>query len=90
MQSHIRLSPEDKLDLLRRLDPFRRWDSLDDQRRCLKCGKVITGRQIEALGGARNLGPLRLHCPTEDCSSVPMDWVLPDVASAGLFPAAAA
>jgi hypothetical protein len=73
----ITLSEVDKLDVLRRLDQFRQWRSLDEKRFCLVCGKIITGRQIQVVGGTRGNGPLRLSCPTERCNSIPMDWVLP-------------
>ena len=63
--------------MLRRLDQFRRWHSLDEKRYCLVCGNLITGRQIQVAGGTRGNGPLRLSCPTELCNSIPMDWVLP-------------
>jgi hypothetical protein len=71
------LSDADKLDVLRRLDQFREWHSLDDKRFCLVCGKIINGWQIQIAGGTRGNGPLRLSCPTERCNSIPMDWVLP-------------
>jgi hypothetical protein len=71
------LSDADKLDVLRRLDQFRQWRSLDEKRFCLVCGKIITGRQIQVAGGTRGNGPLRVSCPTERCNSIPMDWVLP-------------
>ena len=73
----VTLSDADQLDALRRLDQFRQWPSLDEERYCLVCGKIITGRQIEVAGGTRGNGPLRLNCPTERCNSIPMDWVLP-------------
>jgi len=73
----LALSDADKLDALRRLDQFREWRSLDDQRFCLVCGKIITGRKIQVAGGTRGDGPQRLSCPTERCNSIPMDWVLP-------------
>jgi hypothetical protein len=73
----ITLSNVDKLDVLRRLDQFRQWRSLDEKRFCLVCGKIITGHQINVAGGTRGNGPLRLSCPTERCNSIPMDWVLP-------------
>ncbi len=73
----VTLFDADKLDALRRLDQFRQWPSLDEERYCLVCGKIITGRQIEVAGGTRGNGPLRLNCPTERCNSIPMDWVLP-------------
>src|SRR5438093_4754124 len=73
----VTLSDADKLDALRRLDQFRQWPSLDEERYCLVCGKIITGRQIEVAGGTRGNGPLQLNCPTERCNSIPMDWVLP-------------
>ena len=70
------LSDDEKLEVLRRLDQFRQWNSLDEERYCLVCGKLITGRQIEVAGGTRGNGPPRLSCPTEACNSIPMDWVL--------------
>jgi hypothetical protein len=66
-----------KLEILRRLDQFRHWHSLDEKRYCLVCGQLILGRQIQIDGGTRGNGPLRLGCPTEKCNSIPMDWVLP-------------
>src|SRR2546429_9884337 len=72
-----RLPDPDKLDMLRRLDQFREWHSLDDKRFCLVCGKIIIGGQIQINGGTRGIRPLRLSCPTERCNSIPMDWVLP-------------
>jgi hypothetical protein len=72
-----KLSDEEKLEALRRLDQFRPWHSLDEKRYCLVCGNLIAGRQIQVAGGTRGNGPLRLSCPTEKCNSIPMDWVLP-------------
>jgi hypothetical protein len=77
LSPQIALSDSDKLDALRRLDQFRQWHSLDDKRFCLVCGKIITGRQIQITGDIRGDGSLRLSCPTEQCNSIPMDWVLP-------------
>src|ERR1700752_4189455 len=77
LSSPVNLSDSDKLDVLRRLDQFRQWRSLDEKRFCLVCGKIITGRQIQVAGGTRGNGPLRVSCPTERCNSIPMDWVLP-------------
>lgn len=73
----IELLDPDKLHILRRLDQFRAWQSLDDKRYCLSCGKLITGREILVVGGTRGSGPLRVICPTRGCHSIPMDWVLP-------------
>jgi len=75
--SPVNLSDVDKLEALRRLDQFRPWRSLDEKRYCLICGKLITGEQIQVMGGTRGNGPLRLSCPTPRCHSIPMDWVLP-------------
>ena len=63
--------------MLRRLDQFRQWHSLEEKRYCLVCGTLISGRRIQVGGGTRGNGPLRLSCPTEQCNSIPMDWVLP-------------
>ena len=74
-QTPLKLNASDRLLILRRLDHLRKWASLDDKRYCVCCGKIITGRQIEAVGGTRPLGPLRLLCPTENCVSTCEDWV---------------
>ena len=73
----VRLPDNEQLEVLRRLDQFRQWHSLNDKRYCLVCGKLITGRQIQVAGGTRGNGALRLSCPTDGCNSIPMDWVLP-------------
>jgi hypothetical protein len=73
---------EDKLDTLRRLDTSRPWDSLDDQRYCIGCKRIISGRQIEVIGGSNGLRALRLKCPTDNCQSAPDDWILPRDSSA--------
>src|SRR6266496_4911491 len=75
--SPIKLSDEEKLETLQRLDQFRLWHSLDEKRYCLVCGKIITGRGIQVIEGTRRNGPLRIICPTERCNAIPMDWVQP-------------
>ena len=72
-----KVSEEEKLEVLRRLDQFRRWHSLDEKRYCLVCGNLILGRQIGVSGRTRGNGSLQLSCPTDRCNSIPMDWVLP-------------
>src|SRR5215471_5059308 len=72
-----RLLDGEKLEMLRRLDQFRQWHSLDEKRYCLVCGKLITGRQIQIAVVIRGNGPVRLNCPTQSCNSIAMDWVLP-------------
>src|SRR5215212_11715977 len=76
--SPLKLVPQDKLDLLRYLDEFHYWHSLDDERRCKRCSRVINGHQILVfeLDGTR--GKLRLQCPTVACMSTPSDWVYAD------------
>ena len=76
LSTGTRLPDNEKLEVLRRLDQFREWHSLDQKRYCLVCGKLITGHQIQIDGGPRGNGSLRLSCPTERCNSIPMDWVL--------------
>jgi hypothetical protein len=75
--SPIKLSDEEKLEILQRLDQFRQWHSLDEKRYCLVCGEIIIGREIQVIGGTRGTGPLRIICPTEHCNAIPMDWVRP-------------
>ena len=73
----IRLARDDKLPALRRIDKGRQWSSLDDQVYCTICKSVISGRQIEVVGGTNGLRALHLKCSTPDCLSTPADWILP-------------
>src|SRR5438045_7723730 len=68
---------EDKLAALRRLDKSRAWNSLDDQQYCTICKNVISGRQIEVVGGANGLRALHIKCSTPGCLFIPADWLLP-------------
>jgi hypothetical protein len=75
MTSSVRLDAADRLILLRRLDRFRKWESLDDRRFCRCCHKFISGRQIEVIDATAEDGTLRIVCPTTDCPSNVEDWV---------------
>jgi hypothetical protein len=75
--SSIKLSDEEKLDVLQQLDQFRQWHSLDEKRYCLVCGEIITGREIQVMMGTRGNTSLRITCPTEYCDAMPMEWVQP-------------
>ena len=77
LSTATRLADDEKLEVLRRLDQFRQWNSLDEKRYCLVCGTLISGRQIQVAGGTLSTDPLRLSCPTDECNAIPMDWVLP-------------
>ena len=73
----VKLPDAKKLETLRHLDQFRDWHSLDDKRYCLACGAIITGREIGLIDGAPGTGPVRAICPTRNCHSIPLDWVIP-------------
>src|SRR5207244_9990975 len=73
----IRLPPEDKLTALRRLDKSRAWHSLDDQLYCTMWKNVISGCQVEVVGGTNGLRALHLKCSTHGCISTPADWLSP-------------
>jgi len=73
----IELSETEKLEIVQRLDRYRKWHSLEEKRYCLACGQIIEGRDILVVGGTSGTGPLRLICPTRNCHSIPMDWVIP-------------
>jgi hypothetical protein len=73
----IKLSDEEKLNILRRVDEFRQWHSLDEKRYCLVCGEMITGRQIRVIGDTPGNAHVRVSCPTERCNATPMEWVCP-------------
>jgi hypothetical protein len=68
---------EDKLAALRRPDKGRAWNSLNDQLYCTICKTVISGRQIEVVGGTNGPRVLHLKCSTPGCLSTPADWILP-------------
>ena len=74
----VELSSAEKLEILQRLDRYRKWQSLDEKRYCLACGHILDGHDILVVGGTRGTGPLRLICPTERCHAIPMDWVIPN------------
>ena len=59
----IELPDLEKLDTLRRLDQFRNWQSLDEKRYCLVCGKLITGREIQVIGDGFETGSDAGHLP---------------------------
>jgi hypothetical protein len=75
--SSIKLSDEEKLATLQRLDQFRHWHSLDEKRYCLVCGEMITGRQIQVIMGTRGNRSMRIICPTKYCDAMPIEWVWP-------------
>lgn len=78
----IPLPQADKLATLQKLDQFRRWYSLDDKRRCLQCGRIFRGHDLEVVGGTRGLGPLRMQCPTPGCAALAIDLALPSGSAA--------
>ena len=69
------LAPEDKLDVLRYLDEFHYWHSLDDERICKRCSRTITGRQIIVIKLQGRRGKLSLKCPTAGCASTIGEWI---------------
>jgi hypothetical protein len=75
--SPIPLGATEKLDALRRVDIYRPWHALSEKRLCLQCGHVVSGWELEIVGGTRGLGPLRLQCPTPGCAATAMDMALP-------------
>ena len=75
--SPLNVSGSEKLEILQRLDRYRKWQSLDEKRYCLACGHIIDGHGVLVVGGTRETGPLRLICPTHGCHAIPMDWVIP-------------
>ncbi len=82
----IDLNSASKLATLRRLDRSTHWESLRNERQCRRCGEVITGRDIEIVGGTREYGPLRMQCPTPNCPGTAADMVLTKPATFGGTP----
>ena len=75
--SSNKLSDQEKLAILHRLDQFRHWHSLDEKRYCLVCGEIIAGRQLQVIMGTRGNRLLRVICPTKHCDATPIEWVWP-------------
>jgi hypothetical protein len=48
-----------------------------DQLYCTICKSVISGRQIEVVGGTNGLRAIRLKCSTPGCFSTPAEWTSP-------------
>jgi hypothetical protein len=66
------LTAEERLKILRAGDKLRTWSSLDDERRCVLCERILSGRQIEILRDQR--GRYLLKCPTFGCDSFAAHW----------------
>ena len=58
-----RVSLDKKLAALQASDPYRKWQSLDDERVCILCEKVISGRLVDVWQGSD--GAYWLNCPTQ-------------------------
>ncbi len=70
MNRHVAL--DQKLIVLQKNDPFRRWHSLDERRVCISCDRRITGRMIDVWQDQR--GSYHFHCPTPGCLATLRDW----------------
>ena len=71
MQIHLFVSGTTRLRLLKEAQPRRPWHSCDEQRECLVCENIFTGREVVIQ---REEGT-RLACPA--CDSGPECWVRP-------------
>ena len=69
----VHLKLDDRLSVLRAEDRFRKWTSLDDERRCVTCKRKFNGRQVEIRRSSS--GKYELRCPTEGCDSRPHLWI---------------
>jgi hypothetical protein len=68
---YLTLSDEEKLDFLRKEDPFRDWENLDDPVYCLHCDEQFTERSIKVY---EERGERFVACGTEGCDGAPHDW----------------
>lgn len=72
----LRLTAEDKLDVLRKFDPAGEWQSLDHQSYCTRCDHVIQwpadrgrGRHACTRTAASRVSDTRLCCDSADWTS---------------------
>ena len=63
LSTPVKLADDEKLEVIRRLDQFRHWHSLDEKRYCLVCGELISGQQIQVAGGTRGNGTAATQLP---------------------------
>ncbi len=66
------LPVEERLAILRNKDRQRYWQSLDEQRLCMLCQRLITGRDIRITKNGD--GQHEVQCATENCAAKPGDW----------------
>jgi hypothetical protein len=71
MSTYVTLPFNKKLNLLRDHDGSGGWDSLDDERWCLHCGKKFNGHAARVY---EQDGRLWLECGTPECDGSPIDW----------------
>jgi hypothetical protein len=65
-------SEDERLEALRAADNWRQWQSLDDERLCIECMHLISGREITITDNGNDQPILR--CPTPACNAGPRDW----------------
>jgi hypothetical protein len=69
------ISPKEKLRLLQESDHWRTWKSLADERQCVICERMFTGRDVRVTQDHHT--PPLLQCPTPGCSAGPREWIHP-------------
>ena len=68
----MNFSDEQRLRALSAADNWRQWNSVDDERLCIECAQLITGREI--VFAKEGDGKLVACCPTPGCKGGPRDW----------------
>jgi hypothetical protein len=68
----MKYSDDQRLKILRSIDDWREWRSLDDERLCIECAHLMTGRDVVVT--AAGDGRFSVNCPTPGCNSTPRDW----------------
>jgi hypothetical protein len=71
MNKHVGL--DEKLAVLQASDGYRKWYSLDDQRVCILCEKLINGRMIDIWQD--HDGTYMLHTPYKLPQLAPIEYL---------------
>jgi hypothetical protein len=66
------LTAEERLTILKAGDKLRAWSSLDDERLCVLCERILSGWQIGILRD--KCDRYLLKCPTSGCGSIAAHW----------------